>query len=94
MPPDREPVSEDGIEALGEGMDEQRHDISEALTKDLDGESEDYDPEAYLNDRAGDLWQMDRPVPGDELRQLPERISQHFGRIRDLLEQETEDQDA
>lgn len=94
MPPDREPVSEDGIEALREGMDEQRHDISEALAEDLDGEPEDYDAEAYLNDRAGDLWQMDRPVPEDELRQLPERISQHFDRIRTLLEQETGSHDA
>ena len=35
-----------------------------------------------------------RPVSADELDQFPERISSHFDRVRDLLEQETDDSDA
>ena len=50
----QEPVSEEEIEALREEMDEQREDIREALAEDLGGEPEDYDAEAYLNDRAGE----------------------------------------
>jgi hypothetical protein len=35
-----------------------------------------------------------RPVSDDEIGQLTERISNHFDRGRDLLEQETDDSDA
>jgi hypothetical protein len=30
----------------------------------------------------------------DEFESMPDRISQHFDRVRDLLEQETDDSDA
>ena len=36
----------------------------------------------------------ERPVSEEEFESMPERVSQHFDRIRDLLEQETEDHDA
>ena len=35
-----------------------------------------------------------RPVSDDELDHLPEGFSQQFDRVRDLLEQETDDSDA
>lgn len=35
-----------------------------------------------------------RPVSDNELGQLPERISQHFDRVRDLMKQETNGSDA
>jgi hypothetical protein len=35
-----------------------------------------------------------RPVSDAELGQLPERISQHFDRVRDLLADGTDDSDA
>jgi hypothetical protein len=35
-----------------------------------------------------------RPVSDDELDQLPDRTSSHFDRVRDLVEQETDDSDA
>ena len=54
MARDQEPVSEAEIEALREAMDEQREEIREALAEDLGGEPEDYDAEAYFNDRAGE----------------------------------------
>ncbi|PSP38402.1 hypothetical protein BRC71_06980 [Halobacteriales archaeon QH_7_65_31] len=54
MARNQEPVSEEEIEALCEEMDEQRGKIREALAEDLSGESEDYDAEEYLNDRAGE----------------------------------------
>ena len=37
---------------------------------------------------------QERPVSEDEFESMPERISQHFDRIRDLLEQETSDSDT
>ena len=37
---------------------------------------------------------QERPVSDDEFESMPERISQHFDRVRDLLEQETDDSDA
>ena len=54
MARNQNPVSEEEIDALREEMDEQREDIREALAEDLGGEPEDYDAEAYLNDRAGE----------------------------------------
>jgi len=41
-------------------------------------------------------WPMaaNRPVSDDELDQLPDRTSSHFDRVRDLVEQETDDSDA
>lgn len=30
----------------------------------------------------------------EEFESMPERISQHFDRVRDLLDQETDDSDA
>ena len=54
MARNREPVSEDDIEAPREEMDEQREDIREALAEDLGGEPEDYDAEEHLNDRTGE----------------------------------------
>ena len=54
MARNQNPVSEEEIDALREEMDEQREKIREALAKDLGGEPEDYDAEAYLNDRAGE----------------------------------------
>ena len=54
MARDREPVSEDAIEALREGMEAQRSDIREALAEDLGGESEDDDVVRYFHDRAED----------------------------------------
>jgi len=35
-----------------------------------------------------------RPFSGAELGELPERISQHFDRVRDLVEQEPNKSDA
>ena len=35
-----------------------------------------------------------RPVSGEEFESIPDRISSHFDRVRDLLEQETDDSDA
>ena len=35
-----------------------------------------------------------RPVSDEEFESMPERISSHFNRVRDLLEQETDDSDA
>lgn len=37
---------------------------------------------------------QERPVSEDEFESMPERISQHFDRVRDLLDQETDDSDA
>ena len=37
---------------------------------------------------------QERPVSDEEFESMPERISQHFDRVRDLLEQETDDSDA
>jgi len=54
MARNQEPVSEEEIEVLREEMDEQREDIREELAEELGGESEDYDVEKYLSDRAGD----------------------------------------
>ena len=36
----------------------------------------------------------ERPVSDEEFKSMPERISSHFNRVRDLLEQETDDSDA
>lgn len=36
----------------------------------------------------------ERPVSDEEFESMPERISQHFDRVRDLLDQETDDSDA
>jgi hypothetical protein len=33
-------------------------------------------------------------VSDEEFESMPERISQHFDRVRDLLAEETEDSDA
>ena len=54
MARNRQPVSEDEIEALREEMADQREDIREALAEDLGGDPEDYDAAAYLSDRAGE----------------------------------------
>ncbi len=37
---------------------------------------------------------QERPVSDEEFESMPERISQHFDRVRDLLAEETEDSDA
>jgi len=37
---------------------------------------------------------QERPVSDDEFESMPERISQHFDKVRALLEQETSDSDA
>ena len=37
---------------------------------------------------------QERPVSDDEFESMPERISSHFDRVRDLLAEETEDSDA
>jgi hypothetical protein len=37
---------------------------------------------------------QDRPVSDEEFKSMPERISSHFDRVRDLVEQETDDSDA
>lgn len=36
----------------------------------------------------------ERPVSEDEYESMPDRISRHFDRIRELLGQETDDADA
>ena len=36
----------------------------------------------------------ERPVSDEEFESMPERISSHFDRVRDLLKQETDDSDA
>ena len=36
----------------------------------------------------------ERPVSDEEFESMPEHISSHFNRVRDLLEQETNDSDA
>jgi hypothetical protein len=54
MARDREPVSEEELEALRKEMSDQREAIREALATDLGGTPEDYDAEVYLNDRAGE----------------------------------------
>ena len=37
---------------------------------------------------------QERPVSEDEYESIPERISNHFDRVRDLLAEETSDSDA
>jgi len=37
---------------------------------------------------------QERPVSDEEFESMPERISSHFDRVRDLVEQETDDSDA
>ena len=37
---------------------------------------------------------QERPVSEDEFESMPDRISQHFDRVRNLLEQETGDSGA
>ena len=37
---------------------------------------------------------QERPVSEDEFESMPERISSHFDRVRDLLADETDDSDA
>lgn len=34
---------------------------------------------------------QERPVSDEEFEEMPDRISQHFDRVRDLLEQESDD---
>ena len=36
----------------------------------------------------------ERPVSEDEYESMPDRISQHFDRVRDLLADKTDDSDA
>jgi len=36
----------------------------------------------------------ERPVSDDEIESMPDRISSHFDRVRDLLAEETNDSDA
>lgn len=36
----------------------------------------------------------ERPVSHDEFESMPDRISDHFDRVRDLLKQEIDDSDA
>ncbi|MFC6615116.1 hypothetical protein ACFQAS_09160 [Halopenitus salinus] len=68
MTRDQKPVSEDEIDALREGMDQQREEIRGALAEDLGGDPSDYDAEAHLNARAGE------PVTdgGEDASELPE----------------------
>ncbi len=54
MARDREPVSEDELDALREEMEDQRAAIREALAEDLGGDPDDYDAETYLRDRASE----------------------------------------
>jgi len=37
---------------------------------------------------------QERPVSDEEFESMPERISQHFDRVRKLLQQEIDDSDA
>ena len=37
---------------------------------------------------------QERPVSDEEYESMPERIGSHFSRVRDLLEQKTDDSDA
>ena len=37
---------------------------------------------------------QERPVSDEEYESMPERISNHFDRVRDLLANETDDPDA
>lgn len=37
---------------------------------------------------------QERPVSDEEFKEMPERISDHFDRVRDLLEKETDESDA
>ena len=37
---------------------------------------------------------QERPVSEDEFESMPERISSHFDRVRNLLADETDDSDA
>ncbi|WP_281362329.1 hypothetical protein [Natronomonas salina] len=37
---------------------------------------------------------QERPVSEGEFESMPDRISEHFDRIRDLLEQEADNSDA
>ena len=37
---------------------------------------------------------QERPVSEDKYESMPERISNHFDRVRDLLAEETSDSDA
>jgi hypothetical protein len=37
---------------------------------------------------------QERPVSDEEVESMPEHISSHFDRVRDLMEQETDDSDA
>lgn len=37
---------------------------------------------------------QERPVNDDEYESMPERISRHFDRVRDLLADETDDADT
>ena len=37
---------------------------------------------------------QERPVSDEEFESMPDRISQHFDRIRALLEKETDDPDS
>jgi hypothetical protein len=48
MARNRDPVTDDEIEALQEEMAEQQAEIREALAEDLGGEPEDYSAERYF----------------------------------------------
>jgi len=37
---------------------------------------------------------QERPVSDEEFESMPDRISSHFTRVRDLLAEETDDSDA
>ena len=37
---------------------------------------------------------QERPVSDEEFESMPERISSHFDRVRNLVEQETDDSNA
>jgi hypothetical protein len=54
MAQDQTPVSDEELDALREGIQEQREQVRKDLAEDLGGEPEDYDAEAHLNDRAGE----------------------------------------
>jgi len=54
MARDRGPVTEAEFEEFRKKVEAQREEVRRALAADLGGNPEDYDAEAYLNDRSGE----------------------------------------
>ena len=57
-------------------------------------------PKSTSTTALASLWptaasdRQERPVSEDEYESMPDRISQHFDRVRDLLADRTDDPDA